>query len=130
MSDDEEADDNPPLFDINNWAALEEQAQHGMGILVPATQEETEVRLPFITKTSGKDPDVYLTWQVIAQNEILMAWMEGRKVNWTGLKMVETVLKLQTSKKGWRADAVRDMHMMAPKPQPKRSLVDALLGRK
>lgn len=126
----DEPRDEPIVFDINQWAALEEQSKQGMGILVPATQEELEHRRPLITRTSGPSPNIYLTFQVKTETEILLAWRERRKVDWEGLQMIETILDLNMSNRGWRADAVRDMHMMAPKPVPPRSLAERFFGGK
>jgi len=127
---DETPPDEPKLFDLNRWIALEDERKQGMGILVPSTNDEMDIRRSLITKVSGAPPNAYRAVKAAFHIEALMSQIENRKMRADTFRAVENVLELMMSHRGWRADAVKEMAQMSPKPPVKRSIVDAFFGQK
>jgi len=122
--------DEPKLFDLNRWIALEDERKQGMGILVPSTPDEMDIRRPLITKVSGAPPNAYRAIKAAFHIEMLMSQIENRRMRPDTFRAVEGLLELMMSHRGWRADAVKEMAQMSPKPPVKRSIVDAFFGQK
>src|SRR3972149_1716399 len=127
---DETPPDEPKLFDLNRWIALEDERKQGMGILVPSTNDEMDIRRSLITKVSGAPPNAYRAVKAAFHIEALMSQIENRKMRADPFRAVENVLELMMSASMWNADAVKEMAQMSPKPPVKRSIVDAFFGQK
>ena len=70
--------DEPKLFDLNRWIALEDERKQGLGILVPSTPDEMDIRRPLITKVSGAPPNAYRAIKAAFHIEMLMSQIENR----------------------------------------------------
>ena len=124
------AGDTLPDLDVERWFALEEDRKQGMGILVPRTRDEMETRRHIITKYRGIAPDQYLAFQADFHLEVLLAQRERRPIDYERFDMVNRISETSMSLKGWRADAIKDIASLSPKQGPRRTWVDAFMGRK
>ena len=126
---DDEPQDEPQTFDLEKWIAQKEDREHAIRVLMPESDEQADQRRAFITKVSGPVPNQQLAIRAAFHIERLRARMELRPVRTDVMDIVENLLDLSQSVKGWRADKIVEAHTGAPK-QVRTGFWDARFGKK
>lgn len=126
----ERVSDEPQVFDIDKWIAHKEDREHAIRMLTPETKEEKDMRRPFISKVAGPATSSQLAIRAKFHVMRLVARMNKEPVPDEAYDLINDLLDLGQSIKGWRADKIVEAHTGTPKPTQHKSWADVILGRK
>jgi hypothetical protein len=122
--------DEPLTWDLGKWIAQKEDREHAIRVLMPEDDVQSKLRRPYITKVNGPIPSMQLVVRSQYHIERLRARMEKRPVRQEVYEVVDDLLDLAQSVKGWRADKIVEAHTGTPKQVSHRTWADVILGRK